>query len=55
MASADVQALQISPMEMETRAFMTRVYGWMSAGLALTGAIAYAVTLAPVRAARSGG
>lgn len=43
MASADVQALQISPMEMETRAFMTRVYGWMSAGLALTGAIAYAV------------
>jgi uncharacterized protein len=43
MASGDVQALQILPMEMETRAFMTRVYGWMSAGLALTGAIAYAV------------
>jgi uncharacterized protein len=43
MASSHVQALQISPMEMETRAFMTRVYGWMSAGLALTGVIAYAV------------
>ncbi len=42
MASS-AQALHISPMEMETRAFVTRVYGWMSAGLALTGAIAYAV------------
>ena len=43
MAFGDAQALQISAREMETRAFMTRVYGWMSAGLALTGAIAYAV------------
>lgn len=42
MASSS-QALQVSPMEMEARAFMTRVYGWMSAGLALTGVIAYAV------------
>ena len=42
MASS-AQALQVSPMELETRAFVTRVYGWMSAGLALTGAIAYAV------------
>jgi FtsH-binding integral membrane protein len=42
MASS-AQALQVSPMEMETRAFVTRVYGWMSAGLALTGVIAYAV------------
>ena len=37
------QAFEIAPVAAENARFMSRVYGWMTAGLSLTGAVAWNV------------
>jgi uncharacterized protein len=39
----DNQAFEIAPIAAENARFMSRVYGWMTAGLCLTGAVAWNV------------